>query len=123
MIEVVLINQNLDGSIRDGPTEIVIRLNIDLDLVADAKRFFVSVFFRGLDGHFELGKFIFLQAEKSGVTDLMLTALVPEGDAIFAERQLFIQIKRTPGAAETIQRDFVLFYFRSAWVSDLKFDD
>src|SRR5581483_961449 len=122
MIEGILIDEHLHGGVGDGSAEVIIRLDVHVYRLADAEGFLAAVFRGRLDVHLELGELVFLEPEECGRADHGVTAFVPEGHLVFAERHGFSEIERAPDAAEGVELDLVLLDLGAARVVDFKFD-
>src|SRR6185436_6772952 len=122
VIEGILVDHDSHRGVADRTAEVIVSLNIDLDFFAQPERFLPAVLFRSLYRHFEFRQLVLLEAKQPGAADTVFAAQVPELNVVLPERQLLAQLKRTPGAAKTIERGFAFRHFRPARVVDLVLD-
>ena len=120
MIIRVLINDQFHAGIADRPAEIIIRLNADFHFFAEAKSFLAAILLGSLHGHFEFRQFVFFEPEERGVADLPRSALVPKSHMEFAQRQVRIQLQRTPRGAEGVERGLVFHDLHAARIVNLE---
>ena len=98
-IERLLVDDRLDGRVRDRAAEVIARVDRRFDRVAEAIELLVGRRHADL----ELREFVFLETEQRRVADVVVVTDL-ERDAIFAERHRVGESERGGEAAVRIQR-------------------